>query len=262
LHSMIFRLTARNVLLMALTVSSGVVDAISFIAMGKVFTAFMTGNLVFLGLGVSHAFAPGGPNLVRVVVVIAAFTLGVFVAERIFRRSRAVARGLAPALAGVLLAQVIFMAGWMAVSGHPSMTFTTWLAAVAALAMGMQSGAVGSLDVKAVFTTAVTATLINLSREAAAPGVSSTEPPQLAAVLVCLVLGATVGGLLLVHARPYAPVVPPLATAVAIAASVAERRARLAPTRGDRLVAINGDRAAAAAPGDPAAASAELTREG
>jgi uncharacterized membrane protein YoaK (UPF0700 family) len=154
------------------------------------------------------------------------------------------------------------MAGWMAVSGHPSMTFTTWLAALAALAMGMQSGTVGSLGVKAVFTTAATATLINLSREAAAPGVSETEPPQLAAVLVCLVLGATVGGLLLVHARPYAPVVPPLATAVAIAANVAERRARRAPTRGDRLVAINGDRAAPAAPGDPAAAGAELTREG
>jgi uncharacterized membrane protein YoaK (UPF0700 family) len=246
---------------MALTVSSGVVDAISFIAMGKVFTAFMTGNLVFLGLGLANAFAPGGPNLLRVGVVIAAFALGAFVAERIIRRFGAGGHGLAPALAGVLLAQVIFLAGWMVVSGHPSATFTTWLAAIAALAMGMQSGAVGSLDVKAVFTTAATATLINLSRDAANPGASATETSQLAAVLVCLVLGATVGGLLLVGARPYAPVVPPLATAVAIAASVAERRALRGPARNGRLVATDG-RADAVGQGDPAIGTVQLTSEG
>ena len=39
----------RNWLLNALTVSSGAVDAISFLALGKVFTAFMTGNIAFLG---------------------------------------------------------------------------------------------------------------------------------------------------------------------------------------------------------------------
>ena len=125
--------------------------------------------------------------------------------------------------------QLVFLAGWLAVSGHPAQTFTTCLTGVAALALGMQSGAVGALDVKSIFTTAATATLINLSREAADPGVSETQPLQLAAVLVCLVLGATVGGVLLVHARAYAPVVPPLATGVAIAASVAERRALRRP---------------------------------
>ena len=225
------RPTPRNVLLTSLTFSSGVVDAIAFIAMGKVFTAFMTGNLVFLGLGAANAFAPGGPSIVRVAVVLAAFALGVFVAGRINRRLGASSQALSVALAGVLLAQLVFLAGWLAVSGHPAQTLTTCLAAVAALAMGMQSGAIGALDVKAIFTTAATATLINLSREAADPGVSATRPPQLAAVLVCLVLGATVGGLLLVDARAYAPVVPPLATALAVAASVAESRAlrRLAP---------------------------------
>jgi uncharacterized membrane protein YoaK (UPF0700 family) len=239
--AMIPRRSARNVMLMALTVSSGVVDAISFIAMGKVFTAFMTGNLVFLGLGAASAFAPNGPNMVRVGVVLVTFAAGVFVAERIMRRNRARGSGLSVALTGVLVAQVVFLVGWMLVAGHPSFTFTTWLAAIAAFAMGMQSGAVGSLDVKAVFTTAATATLINLSREAADPGVSATEPPQLAGVLVCLVIGATVGGLLLVHARPYAPLVPPLATGLAIVASLAERRALRRPAGRARLVAIDGD---------------------
>jgi len=43
-------LRVRDRLLMALTVSSGAVDAISYLALGKIFTAFMTGNFVFLGL--------------------------------------------------------------------------------------------------------------------------------------------------------------------------------------------------------------------
>ena len=48
----------RHWLLAALTVSSGAVDAISFLALGKIFTAFMTGNVAFLGMGAyRHAFA-------------------------------------------------------------------------------------------------------------------------------------------------------------------------------------------------------------
>jgi len=49
-------LKIRDLLLNALTVSSGAVDAISFLALGKVFTAFMTGGqfgLVNINLGQS-----------------------------------------------------------------------------------------------------------------------------------------------------------------------------------------------------------------
>ena len=44
----------RDLLLHALTVSSGAVDAISFLALGKVFSAFMTGNIAFLGLRIAR----------------------------------------------------------------------------------------------------------------------------------------------------------------------------------------------------------------
>ena len=43
-------LKVRDLPLIALTVSSGAIDAISYLGLGKVFTAFMTGNIVFLGL--------------------------------------------------------------------------------------------------------------------------------------------------------------------------------------------------------------------
>jgi uncharacterized membrane protein YoaK (UPF0700 family) len=60
------------VLLMALTVSSGAVDAISFLAHGKVFTAFMTGNIVSLGL----LIAANGPDSTAILVSMAAFAVG------------------------------------------------------------------------------------------------------------------------------------------------------------------------------------------
>jgi uncharacterized membrane protein YoaK (UPF0700 family) len=219
----------------------------------------MTGNLVFLGLGAANAFKPGGPNLVRVGAVLVAFSIGVFIAARAFRRLRGTrlqSRGLSLGLGGVLLLQIVFLAGWLVVSGHPSATSATCLAAVEAIAMGMQSSAVGSLDVKGVFTTAATATLINLSREAADRRVSATDPLRMARVLICLIAGALVGGLMIVNARTFAPVVPPLATALAIAGSVADVRAvrRGAPASWN---VIDGGHASALAPEDVAASYPE-----
>jgi hypothetical protein len=56
----------RDLLLNALAVSSGAIDAISFLALGKVFSAFMTGNIAFLGLRVAGALRPGSsPSSLR-----------------------------------------------------------------------------------------------------------------------------------------------------------------------------------------------------
>jgi uncharacterized membrane protein YoaK (UPF0700 family) len=230
----------REAVLMILTFSSGAVDAVCFVSFGKVFTAFMTGNLVFLGIGAASAFKPNGPDLVRVGVVIAAFIVGVFIAARIIRRSRrsqANGQGFTRSLAGVLCAQLVFLAGWIAVSGDPSSTYATALAAIEAVAMGMQSCAVGSLDVKSVFTTAATATLVNLWREAADRRASDTDPARLARILICLIAGATAGGLLLVNVRTFAPALSTMATAAALGLNLqARRHARLVVASSHDLV--------------------------
>src|SRR5258708_12198100 len=81
-HNRALELRVRDLLLNALTVSSGAVDAISFLALGKVFSAFMTGNIAFLGLRVAAASAPGA---VAIVVSILAFAVGVYLSTRIVR---------------------------------------------------------------------------------------------------------------------------------------------------------------------------------
>src|ERR1700738_3995892 len=74
----------RDLLLNALTVSSGAVDAISFLALGKVFSAFMSGNIVFLGLRVAGA---GTPSAVAILASMAAFAVGVYISTLIVKPS-------------------------------------------------------------------------------------------------------------------------------------------------------------------------------
>ncbi len=225
--------TVRDLLLVALTFSSGAVDAISFIALGKVFTAFMTGNVVFLGLGLADA---GGPDVLRVLIAIAAFAAGISAATRLINAVKGSGlwpRGVTVALGVAVVLQAAFLAVWAATSGRPGTGSGDVLTAVMALSMGVQSGAILTLNVKGVFTTAATATVMFLMRDVAARSDSAAaEPTRLAGVLVALAAGATAGGLLLVHARTYAPVLPLVVTAlvVAIAARPVRRdAARSAP---------------------------------
>lgn len=77
-------ISLRDRLLFTLTVSSGAVDTISFIALGKVFTAFMTGNIAFLGLGISQN--PRAPSTIAVLASMAGFAIGIYLATRIVVR--------------------------------------------------------------------------------------------------------------------------------------------------------------------------------
>src|SRR3954468_7681301 len=72
----------RDLLLVGLTFSSGAVDAIAFLGLGKVFTAFQTGNLVFLGVDAADA---GGPDALRAGCSLLAFAAGVLAATRLVR---------------------------------------------------------------------------------------------------------------------------------------------------------------------------------
>src|SRR5882762_4634235 len=119
IHNQPLELRVRDLLLNLLTVSSGAVDAISFLALGKVFSAFMTGNIAFLGLRVAGAPAPG---FVAIIVAMVAFAIGVYVASLIVKPT--VEAGMWPkpvtvALGVSLIGHIVFLAIWIATNGHP-----------------------------------------------------------------------------------------------------------------------------------------------
>src|SRR5258707_5078705 len=152
----------RDLLLNGLTFSSGAVDAISFLELGKVFTAFMTGNIAFLGLRVAKA---GGPEWSAIIAAMAAFAVGAYLGTLIANSKGDGTSGVWPrhvtiALGLSLIGHVGFQILWLAVRGHPSTDVANWLIGLWGVAIGIQTAAVRSLHVEGVFTTAATATFI------------------------------------------------------------------------------------------------------
>jgi len=233
----------RNWLLDALTFSSGAVDAVSFLALGKVFTAFVTGNVAFLGMAIASStgsaiYGVAPPRITWVLASLAGFAGGIYLATKIVRSFRQPAthkgeqpngvvwpQGTTVALGLSLLAHLCFVLIWFATSARPADNVIPVLLAAWALAMGMQSAAVRNLNVGGIFTTAATATFIFLFG-ALANGVPITgdERRRMRGVLVSLVIGATAGGLLLIHAPIYAPVLPLIITAIVVASAASAFR--------------------------------------
>ena len=225
-------LKVRDLLLNALTVSSGAVDAISFLALGKVFTAFMTGNIAFLGF---RAAGAGGPGAVAVLVSMATFAAGVCLSTRIVKPSEPSGRWsqhVTVALGISAIAHAVFVAIWFASHGQPPVDVAHVLLGLWGFAMGMQSAAIRTLHVEGVFTTAATATIIFLVGDITTWSATVAERRRLAGVLVSLFVGATAGSLLLVRAHIYAPILPFGITVAAVAtAAIVLRERDPAPER-------------------------------
>src|ERR1700686_474211 len=151
IHNQAAEPRVRDLLLNALTVSSGAIDAISFLALGKVFSAFMTGNIAFLGLRVAGA---GGPGAVSILVSIAAFAAGVYLSTRIVKPTESSgmwSQRFTVALGVSLLAHAVFLDVWFATKGQPPVDGAHILLGLWGFAMGIQSAAVRRLPVDGVF---------------------------------------------------------------------------------------------------------------
>jgi len=211
------KIRIRDILLIALTVSSGAIDAVSFLDLGKVFSAFMTGNIAFLGLRAAGATGPGWTSIFA---ALSGFAAGVYLSTRIVRPSEAFgiwSQRVTVALCVSLIAHAAFLSVWFASNGRPSVSVIPVLLGSWGFAMGMQSAAVRRLHVDGVFTTAATATIIFLAGHLAYWSATVKERRRLAGVLASLFVGATAGGLLSVHAHIYAPVLPFMLTVVVVA---------------------------------------------
>jgi uncharacterized membrane protein YoaK (UPF0700 family) len=195
----------RDLLLVCLTFGSGAVDAVSFLGLGRVFTAMMSGNIVLLGLAVGSA---AGSEAVRSAVSLLAYACGVFAATRLVRGEAERSlwpTGLTVSLAIAALAQSGLLAGWLRSAGRPGPTLEAVLVGLSALAMGLQSGAVARLRVSGVTTTYVTGTLTGLMGALALASGERRDLVRRAAVLAALLAGAACSALLLKGARDAAP---------------------------------------------------------
>jgi uncharacterized membrane protein YoaK (UPF0700 family) len=225
----------RDVLLVALTLSMGSIDAVSWLGLGKVYSAFQTGNIVVLGFGVAGA---AGPPVMRAAVSLVSFGLGALIASELVRRhivGDLWPRRVSVVLTGVGVTQVAFLALWLAVHGHPASSSADVLIGLGALAAGMQTGAIFSLGIRAVFTSAATATWTAIMSDLARGSRAPADLGRLLAVVVGAFAGAVAGGALMLHARHLAPVLAPALTVAVVATAELVLGRRAPAASADRL---------------------------
>ncbi|WP_205843922.1 YoaK family protein [Nakamurella deserti] len=182
-------------LLVILTVATGVIDAVSVLALGRVFVANMTGNVVFLGFAL--AGAPGFALLASLAALVG-FLAGAWLGGELVHRIPADRPRLLTvtcAVECVLVAVALVVAAVTTV--EPGNTSAVLVAACAALAMGAQNAVARRLAVPDLTTTVLTMTLTGLAADLRT-GHRAGAARRLLAV-TAMFAGAVVGALLVLH---------------------------------------------------------------
>ncbi|VXB86595.1 YoaK family protein [Citricoccus sp. K5] len=149
-------------LLLALTFSTGIVDAVGIIGLDGVFTGNMTGNVVLIGMSlVSQTTQP----TLGLGVALTGFVLGAVVGGRVLRRA---ATGWSAPVCWILGTTAVLLAACagslLAVQG-PGTGLITAITGVLAMAMGLQAAAARHVGVKDLSTVVVTSTLTGLAAD-------------------------------------------------------------------------------------------------
>jgi uncharacterized membrane protein YoaK (UPF0700 family) len=196
--------------LLALTFTTGVVDAVSYLGIGHVFTANMTGNIVFLGFGIAGS---GGLPVVAPVISLAAFLIGataggVLATRLANEHNRHLASALAIEVSIVLAAAAIAAA----LDIRPNAVSGDLLIALLALAMGVRNATVRRIAVPDLTTTVLTMTLTALAADSPLAGGAGKGTARRTSAVTAMLLGALAGALLL-----RSSIALPLALAAALA---------------------------------------------
>jgi uncharacterized membrane protein YoaK (UPF0700 family) len=206
----------RDGLLIALTFASGAVDAVSYLGLGQIFTANMTGNVVFLALAIGERNAQ---TVLHSAVALIGFSVAAMLAGRILLRPRPT--GLWPIrvnwlLWGQLALFVGFAVVWELGGDPPAPGLVYVLIVLSSLGMGLQNAVARHLAVPGLTTTVVTGSLTGFMVDLPALGISGASQRRAAWAISTLFAGAALGATLTVYARPLAPLVT-----VAVVAGVA-----------------------------------------
>jgi uncharacterized membrane protein YoaK (UPF0700 family) len=183
------------VALLGLTFVTGVIDAVSFLGLGRVFTANMTGNVVFLG------FALGGTaesSVGRSVAALCAFASGSVVGGRLtIKRQRTSAGHLLIAMYAEVLLLCLAGGAALIAGGAMSAAGAYQVIVLTAMAMGLRNAVVRRLAVPDLTTTVLTLTLTGLAADSGLAGGAAPRSGRRMLSILTMCGGAVVGTLLL-----------------------------------------------------------------
>ena len=179
--------------LLVLTFATGVIDAASFLGLGNVFTANMTGNVVLLGFGI--AGSPGLP-LLAPLVSLASFLAGSVVGGRMVNRAPA-RRGHLSRSMQVEIGMLAAVTLWsLLVNVEPGHVSAGIAIAMLAFALGVRNATVRRAKVADLSTTVLTMTLTALAADSPLAGGDGRGSWRRGGAVVAMLLGAIAGALL------------------------------------------------------------------
>src|SRR6202012_4777676 len=200
-------------LLVSMTLVTGLVDAFSYLVLGHVFVANMTGNVGFLGFALA-----GGPgfSIAASLVAMVAFAAGALLGGRLGARHREHRARLHSTAA---LAQATFVAAGVVLAilggGHPAPGYRYALIAVLGLSMGIQNASARTLAVPDLTTTVLTLTITGIAADSTLAGGEGSKAGRRVGSITAVLVGALVGAVLILHVRVVIPLGIALVTIVA-----------------------------------------------
>ena len=182
-------------LLFVLTVFTGLVDAVSYLKLGHVFVANMTGNVVFLGFAVAGApdFSVGPPTVATL-----AFLAGALMGGRLgsgigHHRGRLIATASYVQIG--LVAAALLASIWATDTDAGAGRYL--LIVLLGLAMGLQNATARRLGVPDLTTTVLTLTLTGIAADSSLAGGVNPNPARRVLATATMFLGAAIGALLI-----------------------------------------------------------------
>lgn len=182
-------------LMLALTFSTGVIDAVGYLGLDKVFTGNMTGNVVILGMALVGG---SGLPVLGPLLALAGFMAGAALAGRVLKPAGPGWTTRTTVLFGivtvVMIATAVVLFAIEDDFGRPvGVTITTVLGA----AMGIQAAAARFIAVKDVTTVVVTSTITGLAADSVLGSGKGGGSARRASAVVLILAGAFVGAALL-----------------------------------------------------------------
>lgn len=214
----------RDAFVVVLTLTTGAVDAATFLRLGHVFSSVITGNLVLLGIAAGQR---AGSLAVSGGLALAGYAAGNMLGATVagtFQQDQPVWPARVTAAVAVELAAMAGLAtGWLLAGGEPAGDVRLVLLAFAAVAMGIQTAAVRRLG--QMSSTYLTSTLAGLVAALAVRRWPADWQRSIA-TLLGLVIGAMLGALTATQAPAGLPAVilAPVAAVTAAALAVFHRQ--------------------------------------
>jgi uncharacterized membrane protein YoaK (UPF0700 family) len=173
-------------ILLAMTFVTGIVDAVSFLGLGHVFTANMTGNIAFLGFALA-----GAPNvsIPRSLLALICFSAGAVIGGKMTSRMWVIR-------AFAVEAFLVWAAAAVSIGSKEPFKIQGVIA-LTAVAMGLRNAVVRKLGVPDLTTTVLTMTITAFAADSTLAGGDNVRWQRRLAAVVAMLGGAAAGAFLL-----------------------------------------------------------------